>query len=973
MTDGPVLRAAPFGRERELAELGSWARGGLAGHGGAVVVSGDAGIGKTTVVGAFVADLAASGVLTTVGHCVNLGGSPMPYLPFVEAFARLRTAVPAEVESLLARQPALGRLVAQGSPTPGDLGDAGGRQELFEAVHVGLEQLAGEHGLLVQLEDVHWADQSSLDLITYLLTRGFGRPVLLVISYRSDDLHRRHPLRPVLSQWSRLAVTRLELHPLSDAAVRDLVHALDRGPVDPTALQGVVTRAEGNAFFAEELASAAAGTPDALPGDLADLLLHRLNELSDPARAVVRAVAVAGRRVRHDVLTAVVDLAPPRFTEPVDGLEQALREAIDANVLRSDGDGYVFRHALLAEAVDTDLLPGERARLHAAYVQVLRDHDVGAASDLARHALAAGDDTTALHASVRAAQNALAVGGPDEALAHYEVALELLGRPTGPALGGDDGPDEIDLVLQASTAAAAAGVPHRAMALVRDRLDRRPDDTPPLTRARLLEALASAANLTDYDDPLGYATEALALVPAEPSALRARVLRSYAGALAGHGRDTEALRWAEEAHRLALDLGLAPLAAETATVIARLQDWFGDWRGSTAGLRAVVAEARMRDDPAELRARYLLGILSYERGDLADAAISFQAAADRARQLGRPWAPYGTDGRAMVAVVRFVQGEWDEVLAVTSTDGEAAPGLATAMLRAVGMSVRAGRGDPAAFDDLPVVKEWRRGDGMIAVLAAVAAIDAYAGVGDLAGAIAAHDEAAAFLVETWFDPDFAARIQFGGLLVGQLASAAQRPDADRSGLVERAEALVAAGQQAYDVAEARRPNGPESRAWLARLDAEARRLRWLARVEPPDDALVQAWRTTVELFGTFPHRFERARSEARLAAALRAVGAVAEAKTYATSARDTARALGARPLLAEIDALGLTAGPDVLTPREAEVLALVAEGHSNAEIGRQLFISAKTASVHVSNILAKLGADGRTEAVTVARRRGLLE
>jgi DNA-binding CsgD family transcriptional regulator len=176
--------------------------------------------------------------------------------------------------------------------------------------------------------------------------------------------------------------------------------------------------------------------------------------------------------------------------------------------------------------------------------------------------------------------------------------------------------------------------------------------------------------------------------------------------------------------------------------------------------------------------------------------------------------------------------------------------------------------------------------------------------------------------------------------------------------------------------------GPEGQAWAARVQAEHARLRWLAGVEAPgEQELVASWAHAVSAFERFGHVFEVARSQARLAAVLRAVGRPADARSPADEARATARGLGAEPLVAELRTLGSAAAArrpeatrrdEPLTPREHEVFLLVAQGRSNSEIARQLYISAKTVSVHVSNILAKLGASGRTEAVAVARRQGLL-
>jgi DNA-binding NarL/FixJ family response regulator len=225
-------------------------------------------------------------------------------------------------------------------------------------------------------------------------------------------------------------------------------------------------------------------------------------------------------------------------------------------------------------------------------------------------------------------------------------------------------------------------------------------------------------------------------------------------------------------------------------------------------------------------------------------------------------------------------------------------------------------------------------------------------------------------------------VRLCGLLLGQLATEAVRSAAgSHTDLTARGDDLAAAAARAADRSSHRgRSMGPEGMAWVARAHAEHLRLRWLTGIDSPaEDELVDAWEAAVTGFERFPHVFEHARSQTRLATVLRAAGDSGRARELADAARATAHRLGAQPLLAELRALGTPtpreAGSrtdEALTAREREVLALVAEGRSNRDIGKQLFISAKTVSVHVSNILAKLAAGGRTEAVAVARRRGLL-
>ena len=952
----------------------------------AVLLAGDAGVGKTRLLAELREHARAAGWLVMVGHCLDFGDSALPYLPFSEAFGRLAGEAPHLVDSVAERIPAVTRLLpGRRLIAPAEAGSPARveRGELFEAVHAALEQLSHTAPLLLLLEDLHWADQSTRELLSFLFTRQFSTPVALVCSYRSDDLHRRHPLRAAVAEWVRLpGVTRVQLEPLRDADIRALVRALHPGPLREVDVQGIVERADGNAFFTEELVAALELGSTSLPTDLAQLLLVRVDQLDDAARTVVRAASVAGRRVPHELLRRVVDLDP-------DTLDRALRAAVDANILiPGGGDSYAFRHALLAEAVYDDLLPGERVRLHAAYVAALRTRAVeGTAAELARHARAAHDGATAIGASIQAGDEAMAVAGPDEAARHYEVALELLGDR--PREAPDEGVvDVAALTTKASEAAAAAGHPFRALALVQDQLRALPAGAPAEQRARLLLALASAALLSDSTvDLLQVTTEALTLVPAEPaSSLRAQLMSVHARANADRQRDDDAARWAADALAMARELGRPDVAADAATTLARLEERAGDPEASRLALERTVAEARAAGEvAAELRGLFNLGSLHYEVGRLAEARAVFEATAERARETGRPWAPYGVDARALAATVAYVAGDWDAAVDIVDVTGESPPALAEAYLAAVGMAVAAGRGERAALDLLGHLRPWWTRDGMIAIHSGGAAIDLLGDAGELVAADAMFDDVVDCVSELWRLPGFQARIRLSALLVAHLAAHAVRSGAtERAELARRGEQVVAGARVAVEQGRVRGGRrGPEGEAWLARLRAEHARLRWLAGVDRPGEGeLVASWQHAVAGFERFAHTFELARSRTRLAAALRATGRAGEARELAGLARAEAERLGARPLLAELHAVdplpeqrgvGAARRDEALTAREQEVLGLVAQGLSNREIGRQLYISAKTVSVHVSNILAKLGADGRTEAVAVARRRGLLD
>ncbi len=983
MVDVPpelAIRAPLVGRDDELDQLAVMV-GIDHDEGGAVLLAGDAGVGKTRLLAELRGRADGAGWRVVVGHCLDFGDSALPYLPFSEVFGRVAAESGELAESLVEAGPAVSRLMpgrrllSEGNSDQLERMDRG---ELFEGVHAALGRLGEVAPLLLLVEDVHWADPSTRELLSFLFARRFLGPVSIVASYRSDDLHRRHPLRAAVAEWARLpAVRRLQLRPLPDADVRSLVRALHPAPMSEGDIRGIVARAEGNAFFTEELVAAAGPGGGSVPTDLADLLLVRLDRLDDPARSVVRAASAAGRRVSHELLARVVG---------VDGaaLDHALRVAVDNNVLVPVGaDGYGFRHALLAEAVYDDLLPGERVRLHAAYAGALSAGDAeGTAAELARHARAAHDLVTATRASVQAGDEAMAVAGPEEAAYHYELALELLADPAAGATG-DQSVDVVALTVRASEAAAAAGHLFRAVALVQDQLRQLPDDAAEPRRAQLLHALASAALLGDTGiDVLQLTTEALRFVPAESQTpLRARVLNTHARANADRYRDDDAARWAGEALRLARELGLPDVIVEAGTTLARLDERAGDPESSRRALERTVVEARAGGEiAAELRGLFTLGGLHYELGRLAAALAVYQSAANRARETGRPWAPYGIDARTMVGVVGYVSGDWDLTTTTVDVAGESPPGLAEAELAAVGMAVAAGRGDQQALELLPRLRPWWDRDGMIAILSGAAAIDLYGDGGDLAAATAVYDDVVAGVSELWELPYFQARIRLSGLMLGHLAAEAARVGArQRPELARRADQLAEAATLAAEHGLVRgRRRGPESAAWLARVSAEHARVRWLTGVDAPTgDELVSAWLLAVAALEQFGHVFEVARSRARLAAVLRAVGRTAEAGQQARLAGATAHRLGARPLLAELGAAGVRRAEasrrdEGLTPRELEVLALVAQGRSNRDIGRQLYISAKTVSVHVSNILAKLGAEGRTEAVALARRSGLL-
>lgn len=942
---------------------------------GLVLLSGDAGIGKTRILAEVTGRAREVGWTVLVGHCLGEAGQALPYLPFIEVLGRLESTSPQLLDRVLTGHPGLTRLVPsrRHEPNPDDPADeVVDRGDLVEAVHAALDDLAADAPVLLVVEDVHWADQSSRDLLTLLFTRGFSRRVSIVASYRSDDLHRRHPLRTTLAHWARLGdLERLDLAPLPDRAVRELVRGLQTQPLPEAQVREVVERAEGNAFFAEELVAATALGGSGLAEDLSRLLLVRFDQLDTAGQHVVRIASAAGRHVSHRLLAAVAGLGEAE-------LDAGLRDAVEHHVLvPTESGGYAFRHALLGETVYDDLLPGERVRAHERYAAALADdRSLGTWAELARHAGAAGLREQAREASVQAGDSAMRMAGPEEAFRHFKNALALM---------PETDPDVDTVTLRAAAAATAVGRALKALELLEDRLARRAPGSDPAGRAELLAALATTARITESTlDTLAATKEGLGLLDAadvDHPQTRARLLAAKVQALADRGRDGEALAAVEESVATAQAAGLHDVADEVRVVEARILERAGDPETSRRSLERIIAESRTPGDPAEVRAYHHLGWLHHRAGRLDEAVDVYRRGVERARGAGRPWAPYAFDGRLLAGIAAYERGRWSEALDILDVSHEVPPEPARSLLLGARMYVAAARGEYAAVSGYEVSRPWWESEGLVPLLAGSAAVDLHGHADDLGAAIAVHDEVVEVLTRVWY-PLFQGQLRLDALLLGQLGSHIQRvPSAERPALMARGAELAESATQVWDRATALPGNdGPESTAWLARAAAEALRLQWLGGAEVDPAQLVDAWERAVGAFESYGHPYETARSRARLGAFLKASGDP-RGSDELKAALEVAQQLGAEPLRAEIRLGGgarSTPRPasrqgESLTAREAEILALVALGRSNRQIGTQLFISAKTASVHVSNIIAKLGVTGRGEAVAVARDRGLLD
>ncbi len=962
------------GRDTELEVLLRTATGPDSDSGAArmVLVSGDAGVGKTRLLTEVLDRLAADGWRTLLGHCLDFGETSMPYLPIAEMLGQVGELFP-ELDQEL--HPALTRLRHR---APAEEPSEGlDRAEVFEGMYALVEDLAVVAPLVLVVEDAHWADASTRDLISFLLSRRIRGRCLVLVTFRSDEMHRRHPLRKQVAEWVRLpGVERVQLEPLPAGAVRGMVEQIIGRPGQPLGAQydddieRIVQRSQGNAFYVEELVGAFLGGGWSLPEDLADLLLVRLDRLDEPTRDVVRVASAAGQRVPHDLLARVAPVSE-------DQLEVALRNAIDANVLVRAGDSaYAFRHALLGEAVYDDLLPGERMRLHTAYAEAVRElHGRGQAATLARHALASHDLPAALVASIEAGDQAMAAGGPDEAARHFTTALEIYSRAVAHL---DDPPDEAELVASTVDALCSSGRPETALALIDSHLSRLPADAPPLARARLLLARVEAIRSTETDDQPSLLTgEALELVGPDPTPLRARILSMHAQALIWDGDFEVAGRTADEAIELTEVLRLPRLAAEVGVTLTWLSQHLDLGEGSRAELKRIIADAQARGDVlSEMRGYLRCGGLEYDYGELAAAQSNFLEASRLAHEIGRPWTIQGISGRMQGAVVAYMRGEWDEALAIADHSNEDPPPTPRVMLEAVTLAVAAGRGDVSALSRFAGLRErWHR-EGMVAVNGGAAAMELLAMRDGAAAAVATYDDIITVLAPLW-GHHFGAKLRLATLAVAALADEAPRTStAARDDVRATAARLVAEADDVLAVrAEDGRPFSIEGQAWVARLRAEQLRLEWLLGGRVDLEELTSRWRHAAELFAELGQVFEEARARARLALVLRAAGHTEAGQAEATAAREVAQRLRATPLLEELGSALRSGAADagLLTPREQEILTLVAAGRSNGEIGTQLFISAKTVSVHVSNVMAKLGAGSRTEAAALARRAGLID
>ncbi|MFI8826571.1 AAA family ATPase [Streptomyces sp. NPDC053431] len=998
------------GRAGELTALTEALSRATAGEPQALLVGGEAGVGKTRLIEEFIDAACAQGAVVALGGCVEIGADGLPFAPFSTALRALHRRLPEELAA--AAEGHVGEL-ARLLPELGDLAghepaaeDATAR--LFELTVRLLERVAAERTVVLVLEDLHWADASTRHLLAYLFRTLHRGRIVVVATYRADDIHRRHPLRPLLAELDRLrSVRRVELARFTRAEVHRQLTGILAAEPDPALLDEVFERSDGNAFFVEELvASHHSGChAGSLSASLRDLLLVRVETLPEDTQRVVRIVAEGGSTVEFDLLAAVARLSE-------DALLDALRAAVGANILLAtpDGDGYRFRHSLVREAVSDDLLPGERSRLNRRYAEAL-ESDPGLvraderANRLATYWYHAHDAARALPAVLRASVETRKRYAYAEQLRLLERAMELWDevpdevrgglRPMDyaeayPACGCD--PETplrfLDLLAEAAVAARLSGERERALQIGR-------------TALRLLDG-------DEESDPLRAAWF---------SVERARIQSNL-----GRGDG-----WTEIARAQELVRGLPPSAVH-AVVLAVAAGW-GMLRNPgpdalAAAERAVEYARLVKAEATELNARLTLGTLMVAAGDIEPGLAEMHEVRERTMALGqfheasrahvnissclealgrsREAVETATAGiemcgarglvdsagwiRANLAESLHSLGAWDRVqeecerLLRTGAAGTKPGGTALLLLAQLAVA----RGEPAVAAARLAEAAARYGSRdpipqytlpMAHVRVAVAAAE---------GRLADVRTELAAAVEAGFPPG---THRYGWPLV----LAAVTAEADARGLPAAAEGRAAALDVIRRCVRGLAAPAPVWQAHSLHVSAE------LARAEGRDSAERRA--EVVDAFAALDRPYDLARARHRLADVLLAEGGRREeAAELLREAHATATGLGAHPLREDVELLAararlgrLTAdrsapgepgpgddasdAPDAfgLTPREQDVLRLVSEGRTNRQIAEELFISPKTASVHVSNILAKLGVAGRGEAAALAHRLRLLE
>jgi DNA-binding CsgD family transcriptional regulator/tetratricopeptide (TPR) repeat protein len=999
-----------IGRSAELNALLATADVVASGGPSMTLVGGEAGVGKTRLVAEAATQLRDGGWLVLEGGSVAFGDDGLPFAPIVEALRELARDVDPQVIAAAAgpSMPELARLVPELSTVVGEspmpTSQADWRQiRIFDGILRMFGRLAETSPILLIVEDLHWADRSTRDLLSFVVRNTRDERLFVVATFRTDELHRRHPLTGWLAESERQPrVERIDLGRFARAELIELLTGISGETPAPRLVDSIARRSDGNAFFAEQLVAAVdekGQMRERLPETLRDVLLVRLSARTETAARLIEVAAVAGRQVEHEVLAEVCELSEA-------DLGAALHEAVDAQLLVVDLDEtaerYQFRHALVQEAAYDQLLPSERRGLHAAYARSIESRSAGGGAaeasrlvELAHHYAAANDATRGLAVAMKAADASRAVYAYAEAARQYERAIELW--DTVPEAGRPEGRDLADLYDAASEAATVVGDASRGVDLGRramEIIDRAPDPAAGLERrARAKERLGQATWLAgDTATSIKLLEDAVTLLDGTPPSIdQGRVLSGLAGNLMLAGRSRESIPFAERAIDCARTFGDLAIESRAMNILGVDRAALGDIGGGIELLREALAIAISTGDPIEVpRTHANLGTI-LEQGGYVDEALAVSVAGVEASDY------YGSElgfviFLAVNAVAYLIElGRYEEAADWLERQiPRVRPGVSRIHFHGTRAQLLLLTGDLAgARKDLDVAQaeSTRISDAQYVITNHAFGAEIELWAGDPAAALRIAQDGFERLVET-----------DDAIIIGQLAMPAAHAAAD---LAVRARAgrdtagVEAAVQAAHDVIERYRASTarltePDSLAnheigWrMALCEAE------LGRASGGDDPA--AWDAVRPALTARPAPFLEAYVLYRRAEAAATTDGPAAAAEAVREAHSIASRIGAPLLLARIEGLARRlrvdlapvdrgraeavtpaepADPFGLTGREREVLALVAEGYTNKRIAETLFISESTAGVHVSNILGKLGVATRTEAAAVAVRLGL--
>jgi ATP/maltotriose-dependent transcriptional regulator MalT len=967
------------GRISELRELELAAEAARSRQPGLLLLRGDSGVGKTRLIGELERLLSERDVLVLRGEAVEQGEGELPYAPLTSALRPLvRAHDPALDElsggsrsQLAALFPGLAEA---GASAP--VHDPSAQLRLFEALVELLDCLSERSPVTLILEDMHWADSSTRTFVSFLARSLRQEAMLVVLSYRADELHRRHPLRPLLTELDRLeSVRSLELEPFSrDELGEVLADILDAHP-DEVLIDRLYARSEGNPLFTEELLAAGLDGRGAAPHSLRDAFMLRIERLSPEAQRAARTIAV-GRRLTEPVISEVSGIDRGQ-------LQEALREALTEHVLTTDEeDRFRFRHALLREVLYDDLLPGERGDLHLALARTLearlgggQEQEAEQAAAVAGHYAAAGDQPAALRAAVQAALAAREVHAYAEAAELAERALDLWPRVldaerTIPL-------SRIDLLTLAASAHSIAGDRERAETLLKLALEDVDLGTDPEVYAGLLSRLARLQwSLNRGAEGVETAQRALTvLAPDESSRERPLLMAGLARTLYLRGRFRDAIPDAEAALAAAVEAGDRHAEGEVLNTLGMAHISLGDVEVGVSMLQRAIEIARADDDLDNLGTAYtnladMLHISGRTEEALEVAREGLAAVPRRVVRL-HEWS------RLTVAILAYEAGDWEVMRAhlEPSTSLLDRRGIFRSLVLAEAALAEGRDEDAAQWLDVaePLVEsssepQWI---GWFGALQGEHRRRRY----ELLPARSSVEHALDRLEVCTDDVMRIARASAIGARVE--ADIVRRAKDLREQAAER-DAMARLEIHLSRLDAAAQEGGPVEQAWLAAGQAE------LARGRAANDPAL--WREAARQWDAIGRPYQAAIMRWREAEAAVEQGDRNAATEPARAARGAASRIGAHWLEEEVTALAGRARlqlaerneavgrqeadeePFGLTPREHQVLALIAEGATNRQIGAALFMAEKTASVHVSRILSKLGVQSRTQAAAVAHR-----